>query len=205
MWRFDSVFAYGFDQVFEQFLRYYPDLDERDALYKACVESVRLDYNTIRSNAAAVGDWLEGKSEKDVLDALAAAPEGASAADVGPVIEAVAYVRHAGPFDWYYSRMFGIGLIQVMAKVGVDLSITNAEAWADAMKMEKSKFAAEMGAYLSSMERLKQAEQIFAESTAREAKKTAERLAARAQAAAKEADQLEKEDELEVEAPTTSV
>lgn len=215
MWRFDPIFAYGFNQVFDEFLKYYPDERERDALYKACVDSLNLDYQVIRDNAQAVTEWLDGKTEKDVFDALADAPKGAAKDQVGPVVEALAYVRDAGSFDWYYSRMFGIGLIQVMAKVGVDLSINTAESWADNIDMDKSKFGAEMGAYLSSMERLKQAEQIFAESTAREAKKTAERLAERAKAAAKEAEELEKDEQQEKVAdgippakdssPTTSV
>lgn len=200
MWRFDAVFAYGFDQVFDEFLRYYPDPAERDLLYRCCVSSLGLDLNTIKDSAAAVADWIEGKTEDDIFSALAACSPGATAESVGPVIEALAFIRDAGDFDWYYSRMFGIGLIQVMSKVGVELSVVNAEAWAEKVGMEKSKVAAEMGAYLSSMERLKQAEQIFAESTAREAKKTAERLAARAAAAAKEAEELEKE-EVEVKAP----
>lgn len=193
MWRFDPIFAYGFNQTFEEFLRYYPDDAERDLLYRCCVDALGLDLQVIKDSAAAVATWIEGKTEDDIFTALSEASPGASADSVGPVIEALAYIRDAGTFDWYYSRLFGIGLIQVMQNVGVELSITSAEKWAEKAGVEKSKFSAEMGAYMSSMERLKQAEQIFAEATAREAKKTAERLAARAEAAAKEAEQLESE------------
>lgn len=204
MWRFDAVFAYGFDQIFEEFLRYYPDADERDLLYRSSISALGLDLQAIRESAASVADWVDGKTEDDVLSAVEAASPGASAEAVGPVIEALAYIRDAGPFDFYYSRMFGIGLIQVMSKVGVELTIANAEKWADKIGMERSKFAAEMGSFLSNMERLKQAEQIFAEATAREAKKTAERLAARAEAAAKEADKLEEEGAQDAIAATES-
>ncbi|PXF44661.1 Protein THYLAKOID FORMATION 1, chloroplastic [Gracilariopsis chorda] len=191
MWRFDAVFAFGFDAIFSAFLRYYPDERERDQLYVACAQSLHLDVHAIRRTAADVSAWLQDKTEADVFNALNAAPPSASADTVGPVVEALAYIRDAADFDWYYSRLFGIGLIQIMNAVGVELTVANAEKWAHRVGLMQSKFTAEMGAYLSNMERLKQAEQIFAEATAREAKKTAERLAARAQAAAKEADQLE--------------
>lgn len=195
MWRFDAVFAFGFDAIFSNFLRYYPDVDERDQLYKCVADSLRFDVETIRSSATAVSDWLDGKTEQDVFDALDEAAPGASTDTVGPVIEALAYIRDAGYGDWYYSRLFGIGLIQVMAAVGVELTAANAEKWATRIGVDTSKLGAEMGNYLSGLERLKQAEQIFAEATAREAKKTAERLAAKAKKAAEEADELEKGDE----------
>lgn len=205
MWRFDAIFAYGFDQIFAEFLRYYPDTEERDNLYKCTAESLGFDVNNIRETAASVSDWIDGKTEDEIFSALAAASPGASVQSVGPVIEAAAYIRDAGDFEWYYSRLFGIGLIQIMSKVGVELTIGSAETWAEKIGIEKSKMAAEMGSYLSSMERLKQAEQIFAEAAAREAKKTAERLAEKAKAAVKEAEELEKSEEVAVDETNVDV
>lgn len=195
MWRFDAVFAFGFDSIFNILLRYYPDDNERTLLYNCAANALRLDPDVIRSTAAAVTDWIEGKTEKDILEALAAAPPGSTTEAVGPVIEALAFIRDSGEFDFYYSRLFGLGLIQIMSTVGVELTATNAENWADKFGLTKSKFASEMGNYLSNMERLKQAEQIFAEATAREAKKTADRLAEKAKRAADEAAALEKGEE----------
>ncbi|CAN8064791.1 unnamed protein product [Agarophyton chilense] len=195
MWRFDAVFAFGFDSIFSSFLRFYPDEAERETLYRASASALKLDIDFIKSSAASVSDWLDGKTEDDVFAALNAAPPSPTTEAVGPVIEALAYIRDSADFDWYYSRLFGIGLIQVMNAVGVELSAASAERWADKIGLVQSKFTSEMGAYLSNMERLKQAEQIFAEATAREAKKTAERLAAKAEAAAKEAAQLEQEEQ----------
>lgn len=194
MWRFDAVFAFGIDSIFSYFLKYYPDDDERDSLYASCVEALGFDLRLIKSSAAAVADWCEGKTQEDVFSAMDAASPSPSIDAVGPLIEALVYVRDAEDFCWYYSRLFGIGVIQVMEAVKTDLNIENAEIWAEKIGFEKSKLGSEMGAYLSSMERLKQAEQIFAEATAREAKKTADRLAAKAEAAAKEAAELEKDE-----------
>lgn len=204
MWRSDAIFFYGFDCIFSVFLRYYPDDNERQMLYKSCTSALDFDMEAVKSTASAVANWLDGKTQEDVFAALKAASPGAKADAVGPVIETMAYIRDAGDFDWYYSRLFGIGLIQVMDAVGVELTITNAELWADAVAIEKSKFSSEMATYLSNMERLKQAEQIFAEATAREAKRTAERLATKAEAATKAADKLEKEQQQEQQ-PATPV
>lgn len=204
MWRFDAVFAFGFDSIFSAFLRYYPNADERDELYTCMAKALKFEDATIKDAAASVTAWVEGKTEEDVFSALDAAAPGASADAVGPVIEALTYIRDSGDGEWYYSRLFGLGLIQIMSVVGTELSIANAEKWAVKIGLEKSKLAAEMGSYLSGMERLKQAEQIFAEATAREAKKTAERLAEKAKKAAEEADLLEKgpEEGSEVKAET---
>lgn len=192
MWRFDAVFAFGYDSIFSTFLRYYPSEDERDSLYKSVAGALKFDEAVLKEATASVTAWVEGKTEEDVFAALDAAAPGATTDTVGPVIEALVCIRDGGDADWYYSRLFGLGLIQVMAAVGTELTIANAEKWADRIGLEKSKMSAEMGNYLSGMERLKQAEQIFAEATAREAKKTAERLAVKAKKAAEEAEKLEK-------------
>lgn len=201
MWRFDAIFAYGFDSIFSNFLRYYPNDEEREKLYEAVAASLKFDKKNIASCAADVAEWIDGKTEEDLLSAVAEAPSGADASTVGPVVEALAYIRDAGDGDWYYSKLFGIGLVQIMSAVGAELTNTTSDKWADAIGLERSKLGAELGNYLAAIERLKQAEQIFAEATAREAKKTAERLAEKARKAAEEAEELEKDDDPPTVAP----
>lgn len=187
LWRYDAIFASGFEHVFEAFLAYYPNEDERDRLRAAVASALGLDATRLAADAAAVREWAEGMRDAESVFAAAAA-EG----EGGVTVEALRAVRKAATYEWYYSRCYGIGLITVMQTVGTDLTGPNAEIWADKLGIESSKFSAEMGAYLSNMERLKQAEQIFAEAAAREAKKTAERLGRRAEAAAKKLEELEK-------------
>lgn len=201
MWRFDAIFAFGFDSIFSNFLRYYPNDDEREKLYEAVTSALKFDKKSITSAAADVADWIDGKTEDDVLSAVAAAPSGADTSTVGPVVEALAYIRDAGDGDWYYSKLFGIGLVQIMSAVGAELSNATSDKWADAIGLERSKLGAELGNYLAAIERLKQAEQIFAEATARDAKKTAERLAEKARRAAEEAEELEKDEDPPTVAP----
>lgn len=186
MWRYDALFALGFEHIFSEFLQYYPDEAERAHL-RACVASaLGVDADVAASDADAIRAWATGKTPADVLAATASD-------EAGPAPEALRACKAAADFEWYYSRLFGIGLIALMQMVGEDVDVAAAERWADALGLEKTKFAAEMGAYVSNMERLKMAEQIFAEAAAREAKKTAERLAKRAEAAAKKLEELEAE------------
>lgn len=198
MWRFDSVFALGFDATFETLLKYYPNADERDRLYQAACGALKLDVAKVRREAKEAREWVEGKTPTEILEQVKTA-QGVKDGVVG----ALTYVRDAGKFDWYYSRVFGIGLIEIMTITGAELSGQEAENWADQIGLDKAKFGAEMGTYLGVLERLKQAEQIFAEAAAREKKKMAERLAEKAQKAVKEAEMLEKGEQVGTETSST--
>lgn len=193
MWRYDAIFALGFDAVFSTFLKYYPNAAERDALYDAAATALRFSPSDLRADAAAaiaaIVDGTGMKTEAELFNALDATPSAANATN--GILEAMAYIRDSVYGEWYYSRLFGIGLITIMDLTNTPLDASTAEKWAIKLGVESSKFGAEMGAYLSGLERLKQAEQIYAEATAREAKKTAERLAAKAKKAAEEAALLE--------------
>lgn len=193
MWRYDAIFALGFDAVFSTFLKYYPNVAERDALYDAAATALRFSPADLRADAAAataaIVDGSGMKTEAELFNALDATPSAANATN--GILEAMSYIRDSVYGEWYYSRLFGIGLITIMDLTNTSLDATTAEKWAIKLGVESSKFGAEMGAYLSGLERLKQAEQIYAEATAREAKKTAERLAAKAKKAAEEAALLE--------------
>lgn len=186
LWRYDALFAAGFEHVFEAFLAYYPNVDERARLRLAVTSALNLDPKLLAADATTVREWAESVRTADAVFAAVDGEESNAA------IAALKAPKNAANYEWYYSRCYGIGLITVMQAVGVELSVANAESWADRLAIERSKLSAEMGVYLSSMERLKQAEQIFAEAAAREAKKTADRLARRAEAAAKKLEQLEK-------------
>jgi len=80
-----------------------------------------------------------------------------------------------------------------MAGAGVELTPENAGRWSDELQVPKAKLTTELGTYEAAVERLKAAEQLFAEIAARDARKTAERLERRAEQAAAEATEAEKE------------
>ncbi|KAK1861875.1 hypothetical protein I4F81_004454 [Pyropia yezoensis] len=188
MWKYDAIFAYGYDETFSEFLKFYPIEAERTMLYNAVAKSLGFSPEDLAKDAAAVRSWAEGKSEADIFAASKAGAEGASE----PAVAALQYVANAEPFDYYYSRLHGIGVIKLMATAGVELTPENAGRWADELSMPRAKLTTELGTYEAAVERLKAAEQLYAEISARDARKTAERLERRAQQAAEDAAKAEK-------------
>lgn len=187
MWRYCALFAFGIDEIFAEFLRFYPDADERVHLYECVALALKFEKDDLVSDARAVREWCVGKTEDDVF----AAAEGDGE---GPVGQALAQARKGIPEDeWFYSRAFGFGVIRLMSAVDTPLTVENAERWAEKLKLPQNKIGTEMGSYLSISERLKQSEQMFAEIAAREARKTAERLAEKAEAAKKAAELLDED------------
>jgi photosystem II biogenesis protein Psp29 len=184
MFRYCPLVGYGVDEVFASFLRYYPSADERDHLYTCVCKALNFDKATLKADAAAIREWTVGKTEEDVF--------AASKAGDGPVGSALkACANGDADFQWYYSRMFGLGVVRVMEAVGASMTVDAAEAWCAEMSLPKGKVGAEMGGYLSTTERLKQAEMLFAEVAARDARKSAERLAEKAKKAKAAADKIE--------------
>ncbi|GAB0494502.1 hypothetical protein MMPV_005796 [Pyropia vietnamensis] len=189
MWKYDAIFAYGYDETFNEFLKFYPIEGERTMLYDAVANALGFSPEKLAKDAASVRSWAEGKSEADIFAASKVGAEDASE----PAVAALQYVANAEPFDFYYSRLHGIGVIKLMACAGVELTPENAGRWADELSVPKAKLTTELGTYEAAVERLKAAEQLFAEVSARDARKTAERLERRAQQAAEEAAEAEKE------------
>ena len=181
MWHYDVIFAFGFNQVFDDFLKFYPNSDEKEKLFRSMAKALHFDPDVIQEDGKAVQNWLDGKNEADVFNIVE------QDSNSSPLAATLGFLKSATEYDWYYSRLFGIGLIKIMESVGVDLTNANAEKWADKLNVPKGKFASELATYLSIAERLKQAEQIFAESSAREARKAAERLAEKARKAKEDA------------------
>lgn len=184
MWRYCGIFAFGIDDVFSGLMKGYPGDEEKEALWGAVMDGLRFESKEIRGDADTVRKWLEGKKEADVFEA-------ARSGD-GLVGQALAAARDGEKvYEWYYSRMFGFGLVRIMEIVGVELSVAAAERWAKEIGISGGKFATEMGSYLSIQEKMGMAEQMFAEVNARDARKTAERLEEKAQKAKDIAAKLE--------------
>lgn len=184
MWKYCNVFAFGLDELFQEFFRYYPGDEERELLYTSVCVALKFEKDKIRADAKAVRDWCVGKSEEDIVSACESGE--------GPVGSALKQAVDGEPQDeWYYSRPFGLGFVRVMEALGMEIKVEVAEAFCERLKLPKSKISAELGNYISTVERLKQAEQVFAEVAARDARKTAERLAEKAEKAKKAAARIE--------------
>ncbi|EKX52010.1 hypothetical protein GUITHDRAFT_150871, partial [Guillardia theta CCMP2712] len=187
MFRYDVIWAAGLYSTFDLFFSAL-DEDLRANLFQALMGGLKLDQSKIKSDADAVLQWAQGKTEADVVSAI----KGEDSSPVGQVLASLGKNE-----DFLYTRNFGAGLIKIMQVVGVEPNAENAKRWAEVLGftsntsalsgLSASKFETDVGLFLSSVDKMQQAMQLFAEVEAREKKKIAEKLAEKAARAAEEA------------------
>jgi len=185
--RYDPIFGYGFTESFNDFLANYPNEGDRTLLFDAIIKALDLDRQQIRDDAEAVRSWLESVSSEDEVFSLLDSPGN------NKVAQALHYVATAPYFEWFYSRVFGIGLFKIMEKVGVKIDQEALRRWSEKLNISIAKLEDEWASYGSAIEKMKVAEQLFAEVTAREKKKVAEKLAEQARELEEKATKAEKE------------
>jgi len=151
MWKYDVIFAYGFEHVFTAFLGFYPDVEEREVLRVSVANALGLDPKVLAADAQQVQDFID--SCDGSIDALFTKV----GLDSGVVIDGLKAPLKASIYEYYYSRCYGIGLIAIMEKMGEDITPDNGAKWSNKLGLDASKFQAEIGIYMSGMERLKQA------------------------------------------------
>ena len=99
-------------------LKNYPEKEFALRINDALAKSLLMDYSSIKSDAAKISSWAEGKTTADISEALRG--EGSSP------VSSIAKAAKEDEF-WLYTKFFGIGLIKLM-------EITGTEATADAME-----------------------------------------------------------------------
>jgi len=185
--RYDAIFAFGLETVFEQFFATYPSDEERDLLRKCILKSLDFKEEEIRSDAQEVRSWLAlGKTEDDVLNA-------ATTPGTCKVTNAINYAANAPFFEWYFSRMYAIGLFKILEGVGVTIDPEAIERVGQKLNISVAKLQDEYAVYMGAIEKMKAAETLFAEVAARDKRKIAERLAEKAEQMKAEAEKEEKE------------
>ena len=109
----DPIWSLGMISALDLLLKNYPEQDQVQRLVSSLFECVGLNEEDVRAEAKLVSDWAEGKTKEDVSAALRG--EGDSP------IASVAIAAKADEY-WMYSRFFGIGLVSVMDKIGVEMN-----------------------------------------------------------------------------------
>lgn len=108
----DPVWSLGILTALDLLLKNYPEPGMEDKIVSSLFKSVGLDEAEIRSDAKMISEWVEGKSKADIEAALASG-------DSSPLGKIAAKAK-ADEF-WMYSRYFGIGMVKIMEKVGVEM------------------------------------------------------------------------------------
>jgi photosystem II biogenesis protein Psp29 len=184
MFRYDVIFSLGFVSVYRDFFRSYPRPDEREELLRCICQALDLDVGQLTREADDALAYAQGKTEAQLFEEIERddAPEDSNAP---PVVAALRACRQANG-DYYYTRLFGLGLMKIMIGCGVEIDLEATKRWANLLKIPYARLDQDIGTYQMSMEKLAQAEVMFKELEARERARIADELARKAQEAEEE-------------------
>lgn len=192
----DPIWSLGMLSSLDLLLKNYPDVENRVKIVTSLFACVDLDESEIRADAAAMKEWVAGKSKDDVAEAL----KGEIDSPFKAAIKSAKDDEY-----WMYSRFFGIGLVALMDEVGVEMNADDVypvmEDWVG-NSMGKSHFTAcsDSDTYFKIKGRLDMMETMMKEIEIREKKRMAERLEEKAEVAIRAAEreaQMEQEKEAE--------
>lgn len=107
----DPIWSLGIVTALDLLLKNYPEPEIADRIKSSLFKCVGMDQEEIYAEAKQVEDWASGKSREEVETALSG--EGDS-----PVAAVAKKIK--GDEFWMYSRYFGIGLLKMMEKVGIE-------------------------------------------------------------------------------------
>merc|ERR1712087_411685 len=169
-------------------LKNYPEPEVGGRIVSSLFKCIGYDEAEIRAEAEGLTAWAEGKTKEDI-EAVIESP------DSSPLGLAVKQAKDDE--FWMYSRYFGLGLLKVMEKVGIDMDKDEVypvmEDWMTT-KLGKSHLTAcnDSDMYFRVKDKLDMMETMMKEIEIREKKRMAERLEQKAEAALRAADREEK-------------
>jgi len=200
----DPVWSLGILSTLELLLKNYPEAGMFEKLTSSLFEACNLDEATIRSQAASLKEWAEGKTKEDVEAALRDGDDS--------ILGGLSKQIKEDEF-WMYSKFFGIGLVKVMELTGVEMDKDEVypvmENWMSTQLGKSHLTACSDGdLFFRVKEKLDMMETMMKEIEIREKKRMAERLEEKAEAALRAAERegkMEAEIEKEAEANRESV
>merc|ERR1712127_402752 len=194
----DPVWSLGILTSLDLLLKNYPEQEVGAKIVSALLKSAGLDESEVRSEAATIEQWAQGKTKEEIEAAL-------SGDDPSSPLGSIVSQIKDDEF-WMYSRYFGIGMVRLMDIVGIEMDKDEVypvmEDWMKT-KLGKSHLTAcnDSDLYFRIKGKLDMMETMMKEIEIREKKRMAERLEAKAETALRAAEREEKmQAEIEAEA-----
>jgi len=194
----DPVWSLGILTSLDLLLKNYPEQEVGAKIVSALLKSAGLDESEVRSEAATLEQWAQGKTKAEIEAAL-------SGDDPSSPLGSIVSQIKDDEF-WMYSRYFGIGMVRLMDIVGIEMDKDEVypvmEDWMKT-KLGKSHLTAcnDSDLYFRIKGKLDMMETMMKEIEIREKKRMAERLEAKAETALRAAEREEKmQAEIEAEA-----
>lgn len=193
----DAVWSLGILTALDLLLKNYPEPEIGGKIKASLFKCVGMDEAEVNAEAAMISKWADGKTKEDIEAALNG--EGDS-----PLASIAKNIK--GDEFWMYSRYFGIGLLKIMEKAGIEMDKDEVypimENWMSE-KLGRSHLTAcaDSDLYFKIRDKLDMMETMMKEIEIREKKRMAERLEEKAEAALRAADrEVKLQNEIEAEA-----
>lgn len=176
---YDELFGYGYVTLMNMIMEIYPVAGEGEKITDALTQALDMDPSKVRGDAADVAAWVEGKTESEILAAVAAG-DGSIASKA---VEAI-----KGQAEYHHTRPGNIGLVKLMEVAGVKPEKESLERWCEAFGMRQPAVERNAGLLKEYQEKMANAMQMIKAMEIREKKQMADRLEEKAKLAQEKAE-----------------
>ena len=173
---YDPIYALGIVSTFDRFMEgYRPDAD-KTSIFEALCRSTSGDPQQYRQDSERIGAIADGLSGEE-MTALLTDPESTTVG--GELRDRVLEITRKESFK--YSRLFGIGLFNLLERSDAKLTESEKERKAalekigDRLGLPQEKLIKDLELYRGNLEKMRQARQVIAEAIASDRKKREER------------------------------
>eukprot|EP00249_Psilotum_nudum_P017407 c26307_g1_i1 orf=548-1459(+) len=171
-YQYDAVFALGFVTVFDQLMDGYPNIHDKETIFRSYIESLKEDPDQYRNDGQKLEQWGSVQNAESIVSFHARDGE------VESVLKDIS-VRAGGEGTFHYSRFFAIGLFRLLEKANATDPVV-LEQFCKALNVSKLSVDRDLDTYRNLLSKVFQAKELLKEYIEREKKKQAERESSKA-------------------------